>query len=1229
MNEQNNERMTFQQLNSSLSRTSRNLARSIESFEEVCKRIPEYKRQQLINILPFLNVSDTIIRNSGTSLSRIDWLSFRLFGNRNNTAVVEIELSPSDPQYRANFKYQGQGLLNEEYKAMRRIFKNGLDDDEDTNMNCNRMIMERALEYLELEEDFTNDNEVSTKRYVLSEDGGRATPHGAQLLQEAIDLVKKKVGVLSEIVDVVAKRTFDFHEQKPYRTNFWGMKVMITILNRYMRAPVDCNKIFSKSNNEEANVITTDFIWNWAYNSSKDLDLKQQCLEELQLLFRKFGRKNKDYMQPKMVFSHTPLTVDKSITSANGRPIISDREILWIKVSETKEMTAIVLTSKTRFKKYNNNKYNCIGEFASEYLRNCELCDDEGYVISAVVVHETGGLEFQGRLISINCHQKYLTDTTSQIRLERTRYEEIRIRGNQCAFCNCTEAEHNCRVNGRSTIDHKFEYDFVVDKKIEYNTGFWERKGTIKKWVSDACSRANHYDRWQIMTKNNTHQFLCRMMEDASEDDVREIKEDRKFISTLNGVMCLGTIKNGVVVSPQFHPYRCSRDTDADCNCIKCKFPKFYQDVATSNYLNIYFDEMRLSKYLIHGFRKTEHDRKIFNMHLPPFSNMVPLRRNRSDNTKARCTCCNREYKNGDEIDVCPETGEYCSVWILKHNAYQNVNTFWLDQIFKDQDITDMETLNFMKIFAIGKMLFENVKYENWQVALFLKGEAGSGKSILSDIIKNIYGNKVGVLSDKMQDNFPLGSLVQDGDEKLAVIAPECKDRFAWALGDAYLQEMISGGAMSVARKNQTCWQGSWKIPLFMCGNYYPSFRDTAGSVARRIMPGDFKNRIKGTHKEDAKLPDKIHLYELPYIVMACAGLYLHYANYIVDDIFEAVPKYFTDLRCQIEDETNAIAEFMRPETAEVVIHPDAYMTWDSFLKYLKLWCKKKSKKQPELGKRDVYRGIFKAHNITMPTRAKKRWPPGNNEAEPGQEVQFQHDTQYLMGVGLLKHYNELEVQSQNLRRPQPDRNLCADMMYEILRFSLNDEWERYGTFESAFSQFSNTFLQNARNKMQALFLQDQQLYRQRRNGANNRGQINNRVSRTRGTYTNNAINIRERMDFLANLNGSCDPQNSLVTNNHNRFRSSQDSEILFDEDIPQQPVISRKRSASVSPGPVEKIAKTHENRGGGESNLADTWDDENYSQGEYDSQDSFIKNSSDSESESVDMEDYNNFNIL
>jgi len=231
----------------------------------------------------------------------------------------------------------------------------------------------------------------------------------------------------------------------------------------------------------------------------------------------------------------------------------------------------------------------------------------------------------------------------------------------------------------------------------------------------------------------------------------------------------------------------------------------------------------------------------------------------------------------------------------------------------------------------MGRMCYDLLELEEWQIMPFLLGQAGSGKStILTKIIKLFYeNNDIGTFSNNIEGQFGLSGLAN----KLMFIGPEIKGNLK--MEQSEFQSIISGEDVQIAEKNKTAKSTVWKIPGAIAGNEVPQYSDNAGSISRRLLVFMFNKKVS---KGDTQLAKKLEK-EIAYILYACIRGYLDAVNkYGSSDIWSIVPTYFKDSRDEMAETTNALIHFLNSD--KVIVRKDLYCKESVFIDLFNEHCK-------------------------------------------------------------------------------------------------------------------------------------------------------------------------------------------------------------------------------------------------------------------------------------------------
>lgn len=258
-----------------------------------------------------------------------------------------------------------------------------------------------------------------------------------------------------------------------------------------------------------------------------------------------------------------------------------------------------------------------------------------------------------------------------------------------------------------------------------------------------------------------------------------------------------------------------------------------------------------------------------------------------------------------------------------------------------------------------GRLCFEVGDLDGWQIIPFYGGIARSGKSqALTSVFKQFYEPEdVRTLSNNVERKFGLAS-IYDG---FLFISPECRE--SMALEQAEFQSMVSGEDVSIAVKHEKAKSIQWTTPGVMAGNEMPGWRDTGGSILRRLVTFNFVRQVKDA---DATLPEKLK-HEVPLMLQKCVRAYLDYALHRyrgVGNIWDILPKYFIEVRQEIEEQVSPLDKYLN--SSEVVIDPDARVPLTVFQDAFQFFAKNRCGERHIKFSAAYTRGPFNARGITV-----------------------------------------------------------------------------------------------------------------------------------------------------------------------------------------------------------------------------------------------------------------------
>lgn len=296
------------------------------------------------------------------------------------------------------------------------------------------------------------------------------------------------------------------------------------------------------------------------------------------------------------------------------------------------------------------------------------------------------------------------------------------------------------------------------------------------------------------------------------------------------------------------------------------------------------------------------------------------------------------------------------------------------ESVFDYDDPMDIPTPNFTKIledqelslevqrviFAfMGRLLYECGQLDDWQVLLFIKGIANSGKSTLCKIASYFYNPEdVAVMSAKIERQFGLSPIY----DKYLYVCYEVREDMQ--LDQATFQSMVSGEPVSVAIKNKKAKTVQWTVPGIFAGNQIPAWIDASGSMSRRLLLVKFRKEIKNS---DPHLMKKIQD-EMSVLLYKCNKCYRNMiADYGKNNIWTKVPQYFSDTREELAAEVQPLLSFIR-NSSSLKINEQYYMPIDEFKGMFIDWVKQTypGHARKFTWNRDYYTKIFEDLGITV-----------------------------------------------------------------------------------------------------------------------------------------------------------------------------------------------------------------------------------------------------------------------
>ena len=311
----------------------------------------------------------------------------------------------------------------------------------------------------------------------------------------------------------------------------------------------------------------------------------------------------------------------------------------------------------------------------------------------------------------------------------------------------------------------------------------------------------------------------------------------------------------------------------------------------------------------------------------------------------------------------------------------ENIPSPEFASIFEFQDYDAASIL--WAFIMCGRVLYPVGRFDNWQVGVFFKGVAGSGKSTIANIMKYLYPpTMVGTLSSNGEEKFALSALY----DKLIYVCSEVKTDFALDQGD--WQSMVSGEEVSVAIKHEIAKSMKWSVPGILCGNELPGWIDAAGSVLRRLLVFNFERKV---HDGDPELFDRMKQNVGGFICKINRCYRTACEEHGKEDIWKEgiLPDLLLKVHKDIQEDVDPLAAFLA--SPQVIMDGALYVEQNAFRDAYFQYREENGLRSVKWSK-DVYLNTFQEASIT-PSRKVRPWPIGNSEGKTAKK--------FFMGVAL------------------------------------------------------------------------------------------------------------------------------------------------------------------------------------------------------------------------------------
>lgn len=261
----------------------------------------------------------------------------------------------------------------------------------------------------------------------------------------------------------------------------------------------------------------------------------------------------------------------------------------------------------------------------------------------------------------------------------------------------------------------------------------------------------------------------------------------------------------------------------------------------------------------------------------------------------------------------------------------------------------------------LGRLLHDLNIFDSWQIMPFLKGKAGTGKSLIGMVAQSFFQPaQVGVISNNIEPKFGLGMVA----DRFVVLCLEVKKDFQ--MDQAEFQSMVSGELMQLAQKNKEAYQKKWTAPGLFCGNEWAKYQDAQGSIARRLALFHFSFSVNDKDSKPS-LQSDIMKTELGGLLVKCNMAYREQADVKKgQDIWKILPDYFRQQRRQLQIDTDPLMATIYDVTV-FELKPSGYVSFHDFKKeYTLKWKQIRGNAYPDQLTEEKWGPVFKDAGLEL-----------------------------------------------------------------------------------------------------------------------------------------------------------------------------------------------------------------------------------------------------------------------
>lgn len=266
-----------------------------------------------------------------------------------------------------------------------------------------------------------------------------------------------------------------------------------------------------------------------------------------------------------------------------------------------------------------------------------------------------------------------------------------------------------------------------------------------------------------------------------------------------------------------------------------------------------------------------------------------------------------------------------------------------------------------------GRLLYKLKTHDQWEVAIVLQGDGGTGKSTLQNIYKKIYQEAdVAIIGDNIENQFGLESK----KDKFIALMEDLTAKFN--LNQSQFQNMISASSLDMSVKFESPITRKWTAPILISANKALAFTDNSNSISRRLVIFPYEFSVSS---RDGNLPNRMAA-EIGAWICKTNRFYRQKADEMANsaDIWNALPPEFLFYKDRSLEQNNPLLGLLNDESI-ICYGATKFIPLSELNTLMKTYAKENRYPTIPQWSDDYYRSTLQLKNLKFDKKGDKPYP--------------------------------------------------------------------------------------------------------------------------------------------------------------------------------------------------------------------------------------------------------------